>query len=135
MNINKNNFFVASKGDFTCCETPDREPDYVSYFKDNPSSYYWYEEDYLVRRSNHWGLVANCNWTLLNVNTVPAEFGSSVSPVLNGEIVEMTGKALFSCMTWMKAEELPRTPEEVFEFFVLKLGLTNVSKDLMEVYK
>lgn len=58
---NENNFFELTAAVFDVCETPDREPDYVS----GSGSAYWYENDGVIRRSDHWGgYVASCKWWL-----------------------------------------------------------------------
>lgn len=91
--INKDNFFTQTYGAFTPCDPPLRDPDYTSYVKkfvypdgafdsdvfdidaepvgepiltdsDEVSSRYWYTEDGVYRRSNHWRKVAKCRWAL-----------------------------------------------------------------------
>lgn len=54
------NFFKATKADWTRCEIPDRPPDYVSF----SGSAYWDLGDRVRRLSDHWGLVRTCRWTL-----------------------------------------------------------------------
>lgn len=42
-------------------EVPNREAD----FKSRSGSKYWYEADFVIRQSNHWGrTIASCNWLL-----------------------------------------------------------------------
>lgn len=42
-------------------EIPQREPD----FKSRSGSKYWYENDFVIRQSDHWGrTIASCNWLL-----------------------------------------------------------------------
>jgi len=67
--MNKDNFFIASNGRFTPCETPTRDPDFISFNKrGKPSSSYWYNGDTLIRVSNHWGRVAKCKWVIGNMS-------------------------------------------------------------------
>lgn len=54
------NFYMNTAADFAPCAAPDRLPDYVS----ASGSEYWYEPEGVVRRANHWGGVASCEWTL-----------------------------------------------------------------------
>lgn len=63
------NFFVATVANFTRCELPERDPDYVSF----SGSTYWDCGDRVKRWSNHWGPnTASCCWYLefetLNMN-------------------------------------------------------------------
>lgn len=76
MEYTVDNFYTATYAVFTECDKPNREPDYVSYRRyrcpytdelittKNISSEYWYEGDYVYRRSNHWGSVASCYWDI-----------------------------------------------------------------------
>lgn len=63
---NKNNFFENSIGFWESkSSAPRREADYVSYNRrtGKVSSRYWYTEDGVYRKSNHWGSdVASCSW-------------------------------------------------------------------------
>lgn len=40
----------GTQAQFVVCDTPTKKPDHVS-----KHSAYWYTEEYLIRRSNHWG--------------------------------------------------------------------------------
>jgi hypothetical protein len=69
--INKDNFFEETIASFTLTEKPKREPDY----KSDSGSKYWYEGDYLIRESDHWGQgIASCDW-FLNGEYSFARFG------------------------------------------------------------
>lgn len=72
----KENYFEGGFGDFKQCKSPKRKPDYVSYSKKyagQVSSVYWYGTDtngeYVIRMSQHWGIVAHFNKWLLDGNT------------------------------------------------------------------
>jgi hypothetical protein len=75
-----NNFYIATKGIFTCCKRPSRRADYTS----KSGSKYWYGKDkggfYVIRHSTHWtrilspkknqisiecGYINTCRWTLM----------------------------------------------------------------------
>ena len=57
--ISEDNFYKFTKGRFTPCPVPEREPD----LKTKESSY-WYSNEGVVRQSNHWGgEIASCSWT------------------------------------------------------------------------
>ena len=60
-NFTENNFFEMTAALFSICDEPTREPDYVS----GSGSAYWYENDGVIRKSDHWGHnVASCKWWL-----------------------------------------------------------------------
>ena len=63
---NENNFFENSVGFWEQkSSAPRREADYVSYDRrtGKVSSRYWYTEQGVYRKSNHWGSdVASCSW-------------------------------------------------------------------------
>lgn len=68
---NKNNFYVDTLADFKeISKRPTGKPDYVSYYFDNTgrrkiSSEYWYNENGVVRGSDHWGEgISSCDWYL-----------------------------------------------------------------------
>ena len=54
------NFFVCTVADWTRCETPDRQPDYISY----SGSSYWKYKNKVKRSSDHWGQVGTCKWLI-----------------------------------------------------------------------
>jgi hypothetical protein len=58
-------FFKSTYANFTVCETPKRNPDYVS----DSGSKYWYVENSVVRQSDHWGDVASCYWDINSPET------------------------------------------------------------------
>ena len=60
--IDRNNFFLYTMANFNEVDkTPNREPDYIS----RSGSQYWYEDDGVYRKSNHWGAdIATCDWFL-----------------------------------------------------------------------
>ena len=48
---------------------PRGEPDFTSFIKSGISSQYWYKEDGVYRKSNHWGAsVSTCDWFLYSLN-------------------------------------------------------------------
>ena len=58
--ITKDNFHVETFGVFTRCKTPTREPDFKSIF-----SRYWYDDNILIRQSDHWcHKIRSCAWVL-----------------------------------------------------------------------
>ncbi len=68
---NKNNFYVDTLADFKeMSKRPNGKPDYVSYYFDKTgkrkiSSEYWYNENGVVRGSDHWGEgISSCDWYL-----------------------------------------------------------------------
>ena len=68
---NKNNFYVDTLADFKeISKRPKGKPDYVSYYFDKTgkrkiSSEYWYNENGVVRGSDHWGEgISSCDWYL-----------------------------------------------------------------------
>jgi hypothetical protein len=61
MSYNFSNFFEGTAANFTLCEIPDRDPDYVSFC----GSAYWDYGDKVRRWSDHWGKnIASCCWYL-----------------------------------------------------------------------
>ena len=60
----KSNYYVNSVGFWDEAKKPKREPDHVSRTKTGEiSSEYWYTDEGVFRRSNHWGSdVASCSW-------------------------------------------------------------------------
>ena len=61
------NFFVATQGFFSPCSEPVRKPDFVS--NGAGTSVYWYEDDMVIRKSNHWGFgIRKCDWFLAGEN-------------------------------------------------------------------
>ena len=54
------NFFICTVADWSRCEIPDRNPDYVSF----SGSAYWKYKNKVKRLSDHWGLVSTCNWLI-----------------------------------------------------------------------
>jgi hypothetical protein len=55
------NFFIETVANFTRCEIPDRDPDYVSF----TGSTYWDDGDRVIRWSDHWGKnISTCCWYL-----------------------------------------------------------------------
>ena len=68
---NENNFYVNTLADFKeISKRPKDKPDYVSYYFDKTgkrkiSSEYWYNENGVVRGSDHWGEeISSCDWYL-----------------------------------------------------------------------
>lgn len=57
------NFYVETYGVWIRCKQPNRTPDFKSP-KSQSSSKYWDFGDYVVRKSNHWGIVGSCFWKL-----------------------------------------------------------------------
>ena len=80
---NKDTFFYETNATFEKAEKPNREPDYVSKdYNGNISSQYWYTDDGVYRRSNHWGSgVASCNWYLGN-----QKLGSDMNVTSNAKV-------------------------------------------------
>lgn len=64
MNFNQDNFFIASKANFTASARPTREPDFVSGQGEGRSEY-WYVPGGVIRCSNH--------WSRINGNVIPVE--------------------------------------------------------------
>ena len=66
--IDFSNFWLRSVANFTSCERPTREPDFVSW----SGSLYWNQGDHVVRLSDHWtgqfgvGPIRECQWYLLH---------------------------------------------------------------------
>lgn len=54
-------FYIETYGVWKPCEQPNRTPDFKS---DKTDSKYWDCGDYVVRKSNHWGIVGTCFWKL-----------------------------------------------------------------------
>ena len=99
--INKENFFISSIATFTQCKEIKRNPDFIS-GEGAAASYYFYEGEYLVRKSAHWGKVAKCTWQLKDKieNTEECVFnGSKEDPIF------ISGKVKFSEMSW---DEIPQ---------------------------
>lgn len=58
---NPETFFFNTSARFVEADTPDRDPDYES----ASGSRYWYTNDGVYRRSDHWGTgIASCSWQL-----------------------------------------------------------------------
>ena len=64
--VNFRNFWIRTRANFTTCDPPDREPDFVS----RSGSAYWDEGDGITRTSDHWtgqhGVrrIVDCYWQL-----------------------------------------------------------------------
>lgn len=55
------NYFMGTTAVFEPCPDPISSPSFVS----KSGSEYWYTEDGVIRRSNHWGTgIASCDWLL-----------------------------------------------------------------------
>jgi hypothetical protein len=71
--IDFTNFWLRSIANFTACERPTRDPDYVSW----SGSLYWNQGDHLVRLSDHWtgqfgvGPIRECRWYLQQERKLP----------------------------------------------------------------
>lgn len=61
--FNSSNFHLRSAATFKHAPTPSTTPDFISY----SGSKYWYADGGVYRQSNHWGLVASCDWLLQGV--------------------------------------------------------------------
>lgn len=59
---NKTNFFKYTYCEFT--EVDNFEMPEKNYFKSKSNSLYYFTEDGVFRKSNHWGRVASCRWRL-----------------------------------------------------------------------
>lgn len=64
--MNKDNFFIASRTTWVYRPSPDGEPDYISYYKGEVSSKYWFTYNGVYRESTHWGTVLFCDWPIVN---------------------------------------------------------------------
>lgn len=74
--ITSEDFHIYTEANYTTCECPEREYDFIS-----PSgSKYWIYEDYVIRKSDHWGTVASCKWYL-----------DGESPIINSYEPELCG--------------------------------------------
>lgn len=104
--INKTNFFLASEGVFTLCDPPTRAPDYISFYKGVASSYYWFEESRLVRKSNHWFQVAQCNWRLNGVKFLPSRNGAALNSIVNDAVVEVCASVRWDDLKWCPKENV-----------------------------
>lgn len=63
----KSNYFMGTEAIFVPCATPNRTPDYTS----ASGSDYWYTEDGVIRKSDHWGYgVASCDWYMAGAEDV-----------------------------------------------------------------
>jgi hypothetical protein len=65
--INKDNFYKNTFANFNEISEnviPDREPNFISDW----NSKYWYEGDYVIRQSDHWGKMDTCIWLLDNLS-------------------------------------------------------------------
>lgn len=60
----KTNFFKHTFCEFT--QVDDFEFPKKTNYKSKSESYYFYTEDGVYRKSNHWGRVANCRWKLIS---------------------------------------------------------------------
>jgi hypothetical protein len=58
------NFCFSTIANFVACKIPDRNPDFIS----SSGSAYWDEIDRVVRRSDHWGIVASCRWQIWSID-------------------------------------------------------------------
>lgn len=54
-------FYLETYGVWKVCEQPNRTPDFKS---PKTASKYWDCGDYVIRKSNHWGVVGSCFWRL-----------------------------------------------------------------------
>lgn len=56
--MTKEDFFLGTIAKFKGCKPPKRKPDFVSYNKYGEiSSEYWYTDNAVIRRSNHWSKI------------------------------------------------------------------------------
>lgn len=61
MPFNRSNFHKSTFCIFKESETPDRAPEYTS----SSGSQYWFSDEGVFRKSNHWGRAAKCKWRLV----------------------------------------------------------------------
>ena len=61
-----NDFFISTEATFELCpEIQNISPHFTSFKRNGKvNSEYWYFENYLYRRSDHWGQVIKCKWHL-----------------------------------------------------------------------
>ncbi|QDU81580.1 hypothetical protein Pla110_33220 [Polystyrenella longa] len=57
--VDRDTFNYMTQAVFRPVIKPNRIPDYVS----ESGSQYWYENDGVIRHSDHWGTVASCLWS------------------------------------------------------------------------
>lgn len=55
------NFYEETYGIWKICPEPNRTPDFKS---EKSASKYWDCGEYVVRKSNHWGVVGSCFWRI-----------------------------------------------------------------------
>lgn len=60
MKITRETFFKNTFAEFTPTRIPNRNPDFIS----ESGSRYWFFANGVIRKSDHWGMVADCYWTL-----------------------------------------------------------------------
>ena len=57
----RHNYYMGTTAVFEPCAVPSRSPSFIS----RSGSEYWYTDDGVIRRSNHWGTgIALCDWLL-----------------------------------------------------------------------
>ena len=131
-NVNNRNFFVASEGIFLECDTPDREPDYISMWDGKPTSMYWFEDEHLIRKSDHWFQVGFCYWIFnakSNINFLPSPM-KALNSVVNGEVVAVTGRVSWDRLYW--ADNV--NPNKLIRRFVIEGKMTYLMDDILEQY-
>ena len=131
--MNKNNFFVASQGFFHECDRPTRQPDFISTNEGNVSSVYWFEDDYLIRQSNHWFTVGYCFWAFVTnnpqLNFLPLQPGLFNS-VINGEVVAVTGRVEWDKLYWADKVD----PKNLIDKFVNRQGRMYLLDEIISQY-
>lgn len=66
LNYGPKNFFKRTFCEFK--EVNDFHFPNDTYYKSKSNSKYYYTEEGVYRKSNHWGRVANCRWKLITIN-------------------------------------------------------------------
>lgn len=106
--INKDNFAGMTLAQWSQVkEMPTREPDKVS-GEGFSKSFYWFEDDMVIRTSNHWFEVAFCSWPvrrLLPGSRIKFAKGDdprfkSILAYEDGENVRITCAAFWSDFSW-----------------------------------
>lgn len=97
-------FYIASQGTWLPTEnTPQTQPDFIS----NDGSQYWYHTHMLVRRSDHWGHVAKCNWGVKldkhpHISLVAHDKYPSHNSYIDGVLTPITCQIIWSYLGWRR---------------------------------
>lgn len=144
--IDKDNFFVASQGEFEVCEMPTGEPDVTS--PNGTGSEYHFTKKYLIRVADHWsidkttGAIGACRWWL---NKIPKSLVAVVHPTFHtytlkkrgifgpGKSMRIAARIPWSKLKWVDKLPAHKSKADLMNQFVKDQGRAYLTQDIMSL--